>query len=427
MIKKLLIIMVVAETICFAQDYVSLYNKQNYTDSIKFIEKELDDFYKDRVREKRVPSGYTSIEKIGEKEDLLKLYRNRKVKSFFIEKNQKVAQLHYYLGMNYFQIKQYSKALGQFTQSLRFRENENEKDDIVFYQISQVFKNLYSNDRDEYFKAYLNSLEQAYSLNKNKLSYSLELGLALYTTKFKKKSIFHIERYVNESGDNIDPKLYIKLASLNESIYRYLETEKNYARYLKKKPDDETIHFALGYIAYYRTGNYSLARRSFTEVLSRIDKKNIDIRCKCFEYIGDMDLSDLRFDSAEKNYMQSLVLQRNKFVELTNIEKKISQKNEEIDRLKKKLIYDRNFLQFEEYEMLLDDKGSLETSLRKVKDEYGRLNSGKINWNLALINVKKEKLKRAIAFYRESIRYNYKADLAREKIVKLQLKIKRGY
>ena len=65
--------------------------------------------------------------------------------------------------------------------------------------------------------------------------------------------------------------------------------------------------------------------------------------------------------------------------------------------------------------------------ISSIKSEFQKLNSGKINWNLAQINVKNEKYERAIDFYRKAINHEYRPNIARSEIVKLQLKIKRGY
>jgi len=410
-------------------DYRTLYNEKKYEESVKIIKNRIDIFYSKRVREKRVPSGYTSIQKVGEKDDLLKLYRNRKLKGFFIEDNPEIAELHFYYGKNLYKFKKYREALSHYTQSLRFRKIKYNRDDEVYYAIAEVFKEFISVENPEFFKAYSDALRQAYTLNNQNYRYSLELGQALYSTEFKNESIFHFSRFVENTKDEVDPQIYIKLASLNESISRYIETEKFYRKYISEKPGDASILFALGYVAYSRTGNYELAVNCFEKVLASVEKKNgdIDIISRCNEYLGDMYLSNLKYSQAEQYYLRSIEIQNQKMDGIRNLEKKLSEKNNEIDSIKSKLIYDKEFKQYEEYEMLLDDKGRLESELLKIKSEFQKLNSGKINWNLAQINVKNEKYERAIDFYRKAINNEYRTNLARSEIVKLQLKIKRGY
>ncbi len=426
-----IILLFTLSSFLYGKDFRSLYDEGKFTESLDMIDKELRDFYSNRVRDKLAPGRFNSIGKIGEKENLLKLYRNRKAKSFFIELNPRIAELHYYRGLNFYKQKSYREALDNFTQSLRFTKLKYGRDDRVFYMIAKVFKSMLSPETMQYERGYLDALEQAVSLNRENLPYSRELGLALSTTREKRKAAFYLERYLRGRGNSNDRKILLTLAGLYEALGKYLEAVRVYREFLRIEPENVQVLFSLGYLAYYRTGNFALAKSCFRKVLSHRkmqgDGGNLDLKAKCNEFLGDMNLSDRRFSSAEKNYLNAIALQKKKYKMILNIEGALEEKNREIDKLKRELIYNSEFNQFEEYEALKDERGRLETRLMTLKNEYKRLHAGKVNWNLAEVYIKKENYRRAIVFFRECLRHNYKTNSARDFITKLKLKIKRGY
>lgn len=404
--------------------YKLLYDNKKYAESLVLINKYLNEFYSKRVDDKRIPAGYTSIQNIGEEVNLIQLFRNRKEKGFFIEENLRISELHYYSGKNLYQLKKYRDSLNHFTQALRFRKLKYKRDDAIFLDISKVFKML---DEPQYNKAYLSSLEQAYTLNPEELKYSLELGLALYPTRFKKKSILHLKKYIDGTSDVFDKNLYLRLASLNEGIGRYLETEKYYILYLAKKTDDVNIIYALGYISYFRTGNYILATENLNKALSMFERKDLDRISKCHEFLGDIYLSNLKYEKSEQQYKLAMVNQEKKIAIIEKLKAKLESIKKKINKMKQDLIYKKDFERYEEYEMLLDDQGRLETELNIMNSQFWKLNPGKVRWNLAEIKNKTENYEDAIKYYRNSIKFDYKSNKARDEIVKLQLKIKRGY
>ena len=178
-------------------------------------------------------------------------------------------------------------------------------------------------------------LEAAYELNPAKAEYSLELGLSLSKTNEKKKSIFHLERYVRSKGDVDDPKLYLVIGNLYEDTGRYLDTVENYKKYLAKKQDDGYIHFALGFLAYKRTGNYGLARSSFTESLKHIPKDDILRRSKISEYMGDIHMKDLEFDKAARVYQETAKYQEEILTDIRGRIDEIKKIRGEIQKIKK--------------------------------------------------------------------------------------------
>jgi tetratricopeptide (TPR) repeat protein len=311
--------------------------------------------------------------------------------------------------------------LNHYVQALRFKKVEEKKDDVIYYEIAQVFK------KGGYFNAYVNSLETASSLNKNNYAYSLELAQALYRTDMKKRAIYHLERYINGTEETVSPELYLMLGNLYEDIAKYLETQKYYIRYLERKPDDGNIQFALGYIAYQRTGNYALALQSFDRALKLLPENEIIKISKTYEYKADIALQELEFDNAVRFYTETIKYQDKIAGDIKNKKTEISDLNLTIRNLKASLLRQENFEQYEEYENLMDKKGKKEIELRQIENEYNKLNAGKVRWNIAYSLERIEKYNDAIKYYRDAMTFDYNPNMARKKIINLELKIKRGY
>ena len=403
------------------QDYSGLYNAGRYEQALEKIDARLKEIYRTRVEDKRVPTGYITLRNTDRDIDLVKVFRDRKAKGFFIEENEELSTLHLYAARCNEKLDRHDYAVNHYYQCLRFRRIRYKRDDAVFYELSQIFK------KTNKFKGYIDALETACTLNKEHYDYSLELGTALYRTSQKKKAIYHLKRYILSSEQTIDPSLYLMLGNLYEDTARYLETEKYYRNYLEKKPEDGFIHFALGHNAYKRTGNYNLAQKSLDAALRHLPEDRIVIRSKAHEYKGDMSYRDLEYDEAEKNYLEAVAYQDRVKADIENIKQELSKFDEKLDRLKAALIEKSDFDQYEEYEFLKDQRAKKELELVEMQKEYKKLNRGHVLWSLARINEKKEKYDDAIGYYRRVIAFDYKAGDARERIIKLQLKIKRGY
>jgi tetratricopeptide (TPR) repeat protein len=404
-----------------SEDYISYYSNGNYAKSLEIINKKLNDFYLTRVDDKRIPTGFITMKNILKEVDLKMLFRNRKAEPFFIEDKPDVSSLHLYAARNYFKLTNYDYSLNHYIQCLRFKKVEDKKDDAIYYEISQIFKKV------NHFNAYINFLEAASSLNMDNYDYSLELGRALYRTGMKKRAIYHLERYLSSTDKPQSPELYLMLGNLYEDISKYLETEKYYIRYLEKKPDDGNIQFALGYIAYLRTGNYNLALESLNKALQLLPKNEIFKISKTYEYKADISLQELEFDDAIKFYTETISYQEKIAVEVKNKKNEIAELTLKIRNLKSGLLQNENFEQYEEYENLMDLKGKKETELRQIENEYTKLNAGKVRWNIAYALERMDKLKEAIKYYRNAIAFDYNSNQARKKIINLELKIKRGY
>lgn len=415
------------------EEYLSHYTSGNYVRALEIINKQLEDFYITRVEDKRIPTGFITIKDASREVDLKMLFRNRKVEPFFIEDNPSVSALHLYAARCYFNLSKenrsltyyktsnYDYSLNNYIQALRYKKIEEKKDDIIYYEISQIFR------IGNYFNAYINYLETASSLNMDNFSYSLELGKALYRTNMKKRAIYHLERYISGTDESISPELYLMLGNLYEDIGKYLETEKYYIRYLGQKPDDGHIHFALGHIAYYRTGNYPLAIRSLDRALTLLPKKEIYKISKAYEYKADIALQELEFENAVKFYSETISYQDAVAASVNDKKTEIADLSLKIRDLKSSLLRDQTFEQYEEYENFMDKKGRLETELRQIENEYNKLNAGKVRWNIAYSLERMEKLTEAIKYYRDAIAFDYNPNRVRKKIINLELKIKRGY
>ena len=405
------------------ENYKALYDRGEFSQALTEVLKDLNEIYSGRVDGKRIPSGYISLQNLNEDIDLVSLFRNRKAEGFFIEDNPEISELHLYAGRISVKVGKRRDALNHYIQCLRFREIEYKRDDAVFFEMAEVFKSYNS---AEFFRAYTDALEQAYTLNSDNYSYSYELGMALSSTSDIKKALYHLERYV-ENTSAAPAETLLKIASLYNSSGRYIEAEKNYNRYLMEVPDNGEIHFALGYLAYSKTGNYILAESSFQAALQYIDENDIYRRSKSYEYSGDMAFSNLKYDKALLMYGSVIDYQNRVLDSIDAARNELERIKKEVNELKQELIRDKNFEKYEEYEILLDSQGEKERDLEDLENSFARLNPGKVRWNIAEINEKKDNNETAINYYRECIKYDYQSNRARERIEKLQLKIKRGY
>jgi tetratricopeptide (TPR) repeat protein len=403
------------------EEYISYFNNENYNKSLEIINKKLEEFYGTRVEDKRIPTGFITMKDVSKDVDLKMLFRNRKAEPFLIEDKPDISILHLYAARNYFKLTNYDYSLNHYIQCLRFKKVEEKKDDIIYYEIAQVFK------KGNYINAYVNFLETASSMNMDNYSYSLELGRALYRTEMKKRAIYHLERYLSGTDEPFSSELYLMLGNLYEDIGKYLETEKYYIKYLEKKPDDGNIHFALGHIAFLRTGNYPLALTSLERALTLLPENEIFKKSKTYEYKADIALQELEFENAVRFYTETIKYQKRINDEIKAKKSEISGLKEKIRNLKSNLLKVENFEQYEEYENLMDEKGKKEAELRQIENEYNKLNAGKVRWNIAYSLERLEKLNEAIAYYRDAISFDFNSNQARKKIINLELKIKRGY
>lgn len=402
-------------------DFVSLYNTGKYKTALDIISGNLKKIYEARADNRIISSDYIQIKEKQDKKDINELFRNRKAKGFFIEENQELFNNHLYAARCSSMMYKYDSALNHYYQSLRFKPADSNLDSTVAYEIAQVY-----NKRNN-IEAYHNFLEAACAFDPEKYQYSLELGKSLANTKNKKKAIYHIERYITSQGDAANSNLFLLIGTLYEEIERYLEAVNYYKKYLRQDDKNGEIYFSLGYLAYSKTGDYSLAFDCFKKSLSYISENDMFRRSKANEYMGDMCMKDLDFKEAGGHYLETVKYQNAAKAKIDSKEREISEINEQIRIIKSSLIKGPDFDKYNKYQMLQEKKGSLEQEKKEEEYAFTKLNAGKIRWNLAESFEKMKNPEEAIKYYRESITFNYNSVNARKKIIKLKLKIERGY
>lgn len=416
------ILFLLSATLVSAQEsYEPLISSGNYKDAYAQIKKRLEEIYSSKVDDKRIPNDFISLGSAEERIDLNRLFSERKAEPYFIENNPELFKLHRFAGLCAYNLREYDSAVSHYYQCFRFKEIEFVSDSAVFYELSRVYKEA------GYFRAYLNSLEQACSLDKANAEYALELGRALYAGRDKKRSILYLERYLSIKGKAEDLNDYILLANLHSDINRYLATADYYRKYLAKKSDDAPVIYALAFICYNNVGSLDEALALFKRALELLPGDDILRRHKCNEYSGDILYRNLKFQEAFEAYSRT--------VEYENkIDSAVKQKKDEIidmrktaRELKTSLLKQKNYEKFKEYQLLERRIEIMEYELIQQNYERRKLSSGKVRWNSAEILEKMERNEEAIKYYQASADFNYKAPQARERIIKLQLKIKRGY
>jgi lipopolysaccharide biosynthesis regulator YciM len=402
-------------------NYITQYSSGNYKDSLETINRRLEEIYIENLQTLKIPNEFITTKDNRDEIDLRLLFKKHKAGGFFIEDKKDLSDLHLYAGRCYYQTSKYKDSLNNLIQALRYKKLDPSKDHAVFYEISQVFKKM------NLFNPYTNALEAAYTMSPDNSAYSLEIGLALYATSDTKRAIYHFERYITNTDDTIDPDIYLKLANLYDSTRQYLKAERYYIEYLKKKPDDGSIHLALGVLTYKKTGHHDLALASLNKSIDLLPEKEIAQRSMAFEIKGDIEHHNQNYTEAIKAYTATIQYQDEIRKKIHALQKDIKELSDNLNRLKKSLIKDKLYDQYEEYEYLQEQKGKKDAILRDLETQFTRLHAGRIRWNIADTNERLGMLEDAIEYYRQSITFNFKSNNARDKIQKLQLKIKRGY
>ena len=164
-----------------------LMSSGKYRDALTLISRKLDEIYSNRVEEKRIPTEFISLKNTTDDIDLNKLFRDRQEKGFFIEDNPEISVLHRQAGECYLNIKDSTRAINHLVQSLRFKNIEPYKDDVIYYMMARAFLNSGK------ITAYHRFLESAFTLNPENYQYSEELGKALARTVKKRKSLFAVD------------------------------------------------------------------------------------------------------------------------------------------------------------------------------------------------------------------------------------------
>ncbi len=413
-------------SISYSQDastgYRQLMKNSQYQEALDQLEQTLQTAYADRVLDKRIPTDFISVRQTEKNIDLEKLFTLRKAEPFFIEENPELFALHYNAGICARKLNEHDRALNHLSQSLRYRTLKPEEDHGVYYQISQTYKETGDT------RAYHAALETAYELQPENYKYSLELGRSLAGTGYKKRAIYHLQRYVESMDTALDDNsIYLTLANLNSELGKYLETVKYYEKYLAAQPNDHHIHFALGTLCYTRTGNHQLALKSFDTALALLPEDDIYRRAKSLEYSGDIYTSDLKFKKAISYYMRTFNYQEKLRKDISRHESEITQLKKKINSIKASLLKNRNYNAYNDYEYAEEELAKKQLSLRLKQHELEKLNPGKVLWNMADAHEHLGQLDDALRWYRKALDMAYRPREARVKISKLQLKIQRGY
>lgn len=394
----------------------------DYSGAFSAIKKRLTEIYDARVEGKRIPTDAISVKRLEEKVDLNALFKKRRVEGWFIEENAELHELHRAAGRALGGLEQYDGALNHLYQSLRFKTLEPGKDDEIFTEIARTHQKLGHNE------AFVKALEAAYTLNPQNYEYSLQLGRELYRRGNKNKAFFHLARYIDWAGDRLeDPGILLMAGNLGEDLGRYLETVKYYRMYLQKKSDDGFIHFALGHLACKRGADYGLALSSLQRSLELLPQEEILRRSKAHEYMGDIYMSDREYDKAVAHYLETAVYQEKIKSLYDQKEREIKSLDGQIREVKSSLIKTGDVDRYGEYELLMDEKGKHEIQRREMAYAYRKLNAGGVRWNLAQAYERLEKPEEALQYYRQCVSLNYRARDARDEMLKIQLKINRGY
>jgi len=75
----------------------------------------------------------------------------------------------------------------------------------------------------------------------------------------------------------------------------------------------------------------------------------------------------------------------------------------------------------------MEEESKLRLERRERLYSYSKLDAGRVRWNMAECHERLGKLDDAIRYYRECIAFDYEPSKARDRVIKLQLKISRGY
>jgi len=404
------------------RSYKDLMDAGEYEKAQEKIFAKLKEINSKNTKNKRIPSNFISFVSIEQEIDINSLFNERTVENFLIEDNPELHQLHLDAALVNYQLKEYKRAASYLHQSLRYKPIEFKKDDNLFSLMSQIYLNM------DNITAYRNSLELAFKLNPAISKYSKDLGLSYYESSQKKKAIYYLVNYVKmESYEIEDKKIFVKIANLNADINRNLEAQKYYLLYLEKSGDDYDIYYVVGNLAFNETGNLDLAQTCYMQVVQNMKDEESLKKSKSMEHLGDIAFKKMYYNAALEWYLQSIELEKGYRDNLENKRTEIKDYEEKINNLKIELLKSNNYVQYNEYQFLRQELARLKREEIQLNYELRKHASGKRRWKTAIVYEKTEQLNKAIDYYRESIKLDYKSNEARERIEKIQLKINRGY
>ena len=404
------------------RSYQELIDAEEFEKAQKKISDRITEINSKNTKNKRIPSNFISFVAIEQEIDVNSLFNERTVENFLIEDNPELHKLHFDAAVVNYKLKEYKRAASYLHQSLRYKPIEYKKDDKLFSLMSQIYLNIGN------ITAYRNSLELAFKLNPAISEYSKDLGLSYYESSNKKKAIYYLENYVKlESYEIEDKKIFVKIANLNADIHRNLEAQKYYLLYLEKGGDDYDMYYVVGNLAYNETGNLDLAQTCYMQVVQNMSDEESLKKSKSMEHLGDIAYKKMYYTAALEWYLQSIELEKGYRDNLEKKRNEIKELEEKISKLKIELLKSNNYVQYNEYQFLRQELTRLKREEIQLNYELRKHASGKRRWKTAIVYEQTEQLNKAIDYYRESIKLDYKSNEARERIEKIQLKINRGY
>lgn len=403
-----------------AQDYRAALDSADYSAALKSITSLLEERYGSRADAQRIPNDFITVGMAEDRIDLNKLFRERKVEPFFLEDNPELATLHRDAGRCYLGLGKPDPAVSHFYQSLRYKKFEKVTDAPVFYFIAQAHL------KSGHYEAYLHALETAAGFDASNPDYARELGMALYRHRDRPRAIHYLDRHVSLKGESVDEEVLRILGNLNSDAGKYLKAADYYRRYLERKKDP-VLSWALGYLCYARIGNHREALSRFRESLTALPDDDVLRRQKAYEYTGDILMKSLEYRAALDAYRQTEAYEQRVDAVIAGKRSERDRIVEEIRGLKSSLLKQKDYVKYNEYQLLSLERERIEYDLIQADYERRKLNSGKVRWNIAQCMEQLGDYAGAVGYYQQAADLNYHSAPARDRIIKLQLKIKRGY
>lgn len=403
-------------------EYRTLMNDGYYQDAVVQIERQIDEYNANDVAEKEVPANFISFQALEEKQNINELFSRRQVPVRFKREDTRMRQLHFDAGYCHEKTGNYLNALGHYNQSFLYKKIIPDEDAEVFYRISQVYRTM------GYQQSYLNELEIAHYLKPADNAYVRELADGYYAGKNPKMAILYYEKFVKNSGDGPeDHSVYIKLANLNTSLERYLETEKYYLLYLEKNPDDPDVLYALCNLCYRNTGHFDLALEKIDKLKTGSKDISADKLSKLNELAGDIYFKREKYPRAIEAYKAAIEHENGYRESVDTKRSQLEELEKRINILKAELIKKNDYVKYEEYQDLTQEKTKLAYELMMMEYELKKYNPGKLRWQTAESYERLKDYQPALEYYRQCIAENYRQNEARTRMTKIQLILQRGY
>lgn len=373
----------------FREEIGTLMQEKKFKEAEKQLEERLGDIYTARMENRLVPSDLiqTAIQK-AEKIDKQQIVRKKpRVKSELriLDKDEDIFFLHLNLAFAKLNLKKYKAAISNFREAKRYKIiKPEEKKNYAFidHQIAIAFRAIDQQD------AFFQHMEQAIKADPNNQKYLSELGIA-YGIPHYERSIQYLEKFLRTQKDDssIDKStletVHLLLSGLYEKKGRFLDTARHYQDYLRSKPEDGRIRYALAYIQDKRLGHHDIALRNYRQSLQQLPKTDYKSRFKIHALAGEIFRKNRQYQDAILQFQQTKPFFAQITKELNQVQSRISSIQQKMDNLKLKIIRanDRK-----SQEILTAYQANLNEQQKKMQDisaEKLGYNYGKIEWEIA--------------------------------------------